>query len=334
MPLLGEADRNTYRIDRQIAGGPTTDAVYLAYHTIFQGPCVQKRVHVHGLEDALASNEPAFLNRLQHPHIVEVREAQWCPHQPGAIIFVMPLYEGGSIDAALREDYRFSVHQAVDLAVHTLDALSYVLREHDAVHRDVKPGNVVLDARRQTAYLSDFGSAARLDGERLAAAVAGTDHYRPPEAKSLGRVGHAADLFGLGMTLFEMLNGRLPWEAHDFVKVEARLISGRRALADDVLDTYAPHVSTPMRRVTKKAIARRCDDRYARAEDLIRALNKAKLRCLDWRHSEGADLEGTWTGAWPPTLPASSRVDYRLRAACSPADPPAGSSAWRPTTGG
>lgn len=124
MPLRGEAARKTYRIERRIAGGPGTDDVYLAFHTVFQGPCVQKRVHVHGLEDALASNEPAFLNQLRHPHIVEVREAQWDPDQAGAIMFVMRAYEGGTIEHALGTDYRFSLHQAVDLGVHVLDALA------------------------------------------------------------------------------------------------------------------------------------------------------------------------------------------------------------------
>ena len=75
MPLRGEARRKTYRIDERIGGGPATDDIYRAWHNVFQGPCVQKRVHVHGLEDALASNEPAFLDKLRHPHIVEVREA-------------------------------------------------------------------------------------------------------------------------------------------------------------------------------------------------------------------------------------------------------------------
>lgn len=70
---------------------------------MFNEEFVQKVVSVHGLEDALASNEPAFLNRLQHPNIVEVREAQWDPAQERAIVFVMPKYAGGSVEIALRE---------------------------------------------------------------------------------------------------------------------------------------------------------------------------------------------------------------------------------------
>jgi serine/threonine protein kinase len=165
MPLRGEAQRKTYELRDRIAGGPATDDVYLAWHTVFQGPCVQKRVHVHGLEDALASNEPAFLDKLDHEHIVEVREAQWDPDQPGAITFVMRHYEGGSIEQALRTDYRFSVHQAITLSVHVLDALAYVERRYHGVHRDVKSGNMRMDTDRVTGYLSDFGSAATLDAK-------------------------------------------------------------------------------------------------------------------------------------------------------------------------
>jgi serine/threonine protein kinase len=289
LPLRGEAAKPTYKIIRQLAGGPATDNVYLAEHTIFQGPCVQKCVHMHGLEDALASNEPAFLDRLRHPHIVEVREAQWDPKQDGAIVFVMRAYEGESIEVALKTDYRFSIHQAIDLAVHTLDALGFVYEKHNAIHRDVKPGNVLMDKDRKKAYLSDFGSAATLDANAEAAAVLGTDHYRPPEAKPSGKVGRSADLFGLGMTLFEMLNGRLPWEKHDLEKIEERLQAGRRALPDAALSTYAP-----------------------------------KLQSIDWAHVDRKDLLGTWIGTWPAKRPLDKRTTYRATSRILEAGPDRG----------
>ena len=78
-PLRGErADKPTYQILNRLGDGRGDD-VFLAHHEIFNGKCVQKTVHMHGLEDALASNEPAFLNQLEHPRIVPVREAQWDP---------------------------------------------------------------------------------------------------------------------------------------------------------------------------------------------------------------------------------------------------------------
>lgn len=313
MPLRGEArQRPTYRIDKRLSGGPATDDVYLAWHHVFKGPCVQKRVSVHGLEDALASNEPGFLNELDHPHIVEVREAQFDPDQDGAITFVMRYYEGGSIERALLDGYRFSIYRAIDLTVQVLDALAYVLRKKGAIHRDIKPGNIVLDGERVNAFVSDFGSASTLGPDGAAAAVLGTDHYRPPEAKSSGRVGPEADLYGVGMTLFEMLNGRLPWETHDFEKVEARLRAGRRALPDAALSAYAPHVPERLRRIVNKAIARDARRRYASPEEFIRDVEKAKVRSIDWKRDNGRGLRGTWFGAWPPRRSKEKRTTYRV----------------------
>jgi serine/threonine protein kinase len=222
-PLRGERrDRATYRILDRLSSG-LGDDVFLAHHEIFDGRVVQKTVYMHGLEDALASNEPAFLNRLDHPRIVPVREAQWDPTQDRAITFVMPHLAGGSVHDALLEGYRFSIYRSIAIAIDALDALAYVHREFSALHRDTKPGNVLLDENRHHGYLSDFGSAAVIDDAGGAAAVLGTNVYRPPESRLTGRVTVDADIYGIGMMLFEMLNGRLPWEELDLAAVETRL---------------------------------------------------------------------------------------------------------------
>ena len=153
-PLLGERrDRPTYRILDRLSTGAGDD-VFLTHHEIFDGKFVQKTVYMHGLEDALA-NEPAFLHRLDHRRIVPVREAQWDPNEDRAITFVMPHLAGGSVHDALLEGYRFSLHQAITIVIDALDALAYVHRQFSALHRDTKPGNVLLDAERKHGYLSD-----------------------------------------------------------------------------------------------------------------------------------------------------------------------------------
>jgi hypothetical protein len=80
-------------------------------------------------EDALASNEPAFLSQLDHSRNVPVREAQWDAEGDRAITFVMPLLAGGSVHDALKQDYRFSIAQAITITVDALDALAYLRRE-------------------------------------------------------------------------------------------------------------------------------------------------------------------------------------------------------------
>jgi serine/threonine-protein kinase len=308
-PLRGEnPDKPTYQIEAALGDG-RGDPVFLAYHEIFKAPCVQKTVFMHGLEDALASNEPAFLNRLDHPRIVPVREAQWDPRGERAITFVMPLFGGGSVHEALASGYRFGLAQAMTIAIDALDALAYLHREWNALHRDTKPGNVVLDEDRRHGYLMDFGSAATMETDGRAAAVLGTSIYRPPESRATGRVGVDADLYGIGLMLFEMLNGRIAWERLDLESVEHRLQRGLRAVADKDLE-FAPHVPERLRRCVRKAIHRDPAKRFATAEEFIRALRK--VTSIDWRHTTGGRDDGTWLGTWPPRRRESQRTDYRL----------------------
>lgn len=319
MPLLGENPRRpTYRILAQLRG----EDVFLAHHEIFDGRVVQKTVHVHGLEDALAANEPAFLHRLDHPRITPVREAQYDAMHDRAITFVMPHYPGGSVETALADDYRFSIVESVSITIDALDALAYLHREHNALHRDTKPGNVLLDGNRRRGYLSDFGSAASIDADGGASAVQGTNIYRPPEARPTGRVAIDADLFGIGMMLWEMLDGRLPWDQLVFAEVEARLQRGLRSVPDSYLE-FEPHVPDRLRRATRKAISRRPGDRYLSAEEFIRALRR--VICIDWRHEAGSGLQGVWIGTWPPHRRVDQRTEYRVTARQLEAGPDRGS---------
>jgi serine/threonine protein kinase len=208
---------------------------------------------------------------------VPVREAQWDPNEQRAITFVMSHLAGGSIHDALLEDCRFSLHESIAITVDALDAVGYVHRTFGAVHRDTKPGNVLLDGGRTRGYLTDFGSVATMDEQGQAAAVLGTNHYRPPEARPTGRVGVDADVYGIGMTLFEMLNGRLPWETLDLGWVEARLQRGLRAVTDRYLE-FQPHVPDRLRRCVRKAINRSRSGRFPPAEAFIRALRR--VRCI------------------------------------------------------
>ncbi len=310
-PLRGEnPNKPTYQILSRLGDG-RGDHVYKARHEIFGGECVQKTVRMHGLEDALANSEPAFLDRLEHPRIVPVREAQWDPIGDHAITFVMPLFAGGSVEDALREDYRFSINQAITITVDALDALGYLHREFRALHRDTKPGNVVLDADRVHGYLSDFGSAAAMDETGRAAAVLGTNIYRPPETRASGRVGSDADVYGIGMMLFEMLNGRIAWEELDLQAVERRLQRGMRAVADSQL-AFAPHVPERLRRCVRKAIHRDPSRRFPTPGAFITALRR--VRCIDWRHLEGNGMAGAWVGTWPPHIASHRRIEYRVTA--------------------
>lgn len=256
MALRGERkDKPSYAILRSLKGGKTGE-VYEVDHKVFGRRCVQKTYSTLGVEDAVAHQEPRLLHTIEHPHVVEVLEAQYDPEIPHAITFVSVYYEGGSVADALDHDYRFSVHQALRLSIHILDALAHV-HTHEAIrviHRDVKPGNVFLDADRAKAWLGDWGSAARIEVDGTVAGIEGSPLYTPPEGGPVaGRMAVTGDVYSTGMTAFEMLNGPLDYANIDPAKVDRRLSQGQRSLPESAL-VFAPHVAGSVRSVIRKAL--------------------------------------------------------------------------------
>lgn len=313
MALRGERmDKPSYAILRSLKGGKTGD-VYEVDHKVFGRKYVQKTYSTLGVEDAVAHQEPRLLHTIEHPHVVEVLEAQYDPDVENAITFVSVYYEGGSVADAFDGDYRFSIHQALRLTVHVLDALAHV-HTHDelrVIHRDVKPGNVFLDADRAKAWLGDWGSAARMEADGSVAGIEGSPLYTPPEGGPAdGRMAVTGDIYSAGLTAFEMLNGPLDYANIDPATVDRRLSHGQRALPESAF-VFAPHIAGSVRSVIRKAMRADPIQRYQSASEFIAALRAA--RCVDWTHVEGHDLDGTWEGTWPPNVPLDRRRRYLVR---------------------
>ncbi|WP_051799782.1 serine/threonine-protein kinase [Catenuloplanes japonicus] len=204
-----------YALQEEIGGG-ATGTVWRALES-----STGEQVAIKLLRDDLATEpktvmrfvqERAILRMLRHPHIVPVRELLTVGPSLG---LVMDLIPGGSLRRRLRQAGTLAPAEAAVILGQTAAALSHAHRR-GVVHRDLKPDNILLTAPGEadpTVRLTDFGVARVLDSPRLTTtgAVIGTPSYLAPEVISGGRPTPAADVYALGVVLFELLLGRPPF---------------------------------------------------------------------------------------------------------------------------
>ena len=272
---------------------------------------VSKTIDTFGLAGGIAKSEPRFLASLRHDHLVRIWEAQFATDiDPTlkAVTFTTTFHEGRSVATALDEGHQYSVADAVRIAADVLDALAYMHEDHRLLHRDVKPGNVMLDANRRRGFLGDLGSAAELTDAGTTPAAGCTLAYRPPEYSG-GTMTVQGDIYGVGLLLLEMLNGPVAWDEQDGDAMEARLDAGRRALPNRHYDP-APWVPPKVARVARKLTSPDPANRPASAAAALRELGNAS--CVNWRRREGAGLVGAWEATHPPGIPARRARVFRV----------------------
>jgi eukaryotic-like serine/threonine-protein kinase len=198
-------------------------------------------------------------SRLRHPHIVRLLDAD-----ERAGILVLEYMPGGTLAAVLQRSQRLDPAGARRLAIELLSALGAA---HGAgiVHRDVKPANILFDAAGN-AKLADFGAAHLADfGGTQTAGFIGTLAYLSPEQITGSRIGPAADLYALGVTLFEALTGRLPFPGPDLVGQHLAESPPRPSALD-------PFLSTAHDSVILSALAKSPAERFASADLMAEAI--------------------------------------------------------------
>lgn len=311
--LHGERlDRPTYALIMSLDGG--TSDVYLTSHEIFGIDVVQKTVSLLGIPDGVARSEPRVLEGLRHPHLVRVREAQWDAERDptlACVTFTTDFYPGRSVLYALESGHAFSTGEVLEVLAGVVSACVYLHDDAGLLHRDIKPGNVMLDESRTHPLLGDLALAAELDtSTRTTGPANATPLYTPPENAG-GSLDVRADLYGVGCVGLEMLNGVLPYAAIDRDKVAERLADGKRALVNRMYDP-APWVPPKVASFLRKLLAEDPGRRFTTAREALRALRH--IRCVSWRRTSGIDLLGTWEGTYPPNVPRSRQRVHEIMA--------------------
>lgn len=292
-------DHPTYAFLETIVEGDSAVTLKCT-HEIFGTEEVHKTISLMGLPDALANSEVGLLSKLRHPHLVEIREAQWTPEADPALkmlTFVMPYYAGGSMLDALNAGHVFSVHEGVQILRGLLEVLHYLHRHERIVHRDIKPANVFLDGDRATAYLGDLGEASRLDANSTAKVGAGTPLYRAPEVAA-GVYTPASDIYSIGVLAIELFSGRFEYENFDFAKIDRRLCAGQRAIADRHFARLPAHVPAGLERIIKRMVAVDPDARGGSAAQILADLDRVAY--INWvRRDRSNEMEGQWPALRP-----------------------------------
>jgi len=217
--------------------------------------------------------EARLVARLSHPNIVTVHDAS---EQNGHLYIVMQLVDGGTLKSRLDQlqsgGQTLDAFEARRIFTQLASALSYA-HENGIIHRDIKPVNVLMDNLGRP-ILSDFGIAKVLAGTKELTrhgAGVGTPEYMSPEQCQGGPVDGRADIYALGIMLFESLTGRLPFLGDNYP-----------ALAHSHIYEMPPHPSVvnpnidpAVAQVILTAIMKNPQQRYQRASDMAEALERA-----------------------------------------------------------
>ena len=280
--LVGKTIGN-YVVRRKLGEGGM-GSVYLAEH-----PSIGKRVALKVLHTEFASqpeivsrffNEAKAVNDIQHPNIVDIIDFGTIPPpvptDPPLVYFIMEYIEGASLTDLIRREAPLHPERATKIALQIADALS-ASHGKGIVHRDLKPDNVILVSRgREHDFIKllDFG-IAKLTGNAASThrtrtgMVIGTPQYMSPEqCEGRGNIDHRTDVYALGIVLYQMLTGRVPFVGEGFGEVLVQQMA-TPPLAPSVI---TPQIPEHVELIVLKALEKRADHRYQRVDDMTLAL--------------------------------------------------------------
>lgn len=218
--------------------------------------------------------EARLIARLSHPNIVTVHDAN---EQHGHLYIVMQLVNGGTLkhrlDQLQSEGKVMDVAEVVSIFTQLADALAYA-HNHGVIHRDIKPVNVLMDSSGRP-ILSDFGIAKVLASTKTSlthpGAGVGTPEYMSPEQCQGGAVDGRADIYALGVMLFEAQTGRTPFNGDNYPALAHSHIYAMPPRPGSLNPTIHPVIE----RVITTALMKKPQQRFQKASDMAEALTQA-----------------------------------------------------------
>jgi serine/threonine-protein kinase len=260
-----------YAIERRLgAGGMST--VFLATDSVLERSVAIKLLAEHLADDvdfvARFRREALSAARLQHPNIVQVFDSGQDADSQRHYI-VMEYVGGPSAADLLREDKQLAVDQTVDIVRDACHGLDYAHRA-GVIHRDVKPGNLLVSGTTGITKLADFGIAKAAEQTRITqvGSVLGTAAYLSPEQARGEEAGPASDTYSLGVCAYQFLTGRLP---HEYSSLTELALKQQEELVQPIRE-FRPEVPAELDEAVRLCLEREPGSRYRSALEMAEAI--------------------------------------------------------------
>ncbi len=268
-----------YRVQKALGNGGF-GAVYLAEDTIIGKLVALKVPHKQNQDLGELAAEAKLMAPLSHPNIVSVLTADRDP-ESGVFFIVMEYVEGESLADLLTRDGNVPEQQAIAWGIQICSAVSYA-HKHNVIHRDLRPSNVLMTKER-TAKVVDFSISRLLEKESYASTKIGSPPYMAPEHFQ-GRATYASDIYSIGVMMYEMVTGVLPFFDLNPSRIEEMVAQGR--FTPPNLKNRS--VSKELSDIIVKAMSRDLSQRYHGADELLMDLKH--IRSTPQRQRELNDI--------------------------------------------
>jgi len=306
-----------YQVDQMVGEGAMA-RVYKAYDPKISRTLAIKLLKSHLLTDdeyrVRFFREAKGAGILSHPNIVTVFDVGEEDNHP---YLAMEWVEGTTLADLLKQGRRFTAKEVVEIGIQLARALDYAHRK-GIVHRDVKPGNIMLVKDSLTVKVADFGicriseADTHVQGQQTQMGdVLGTPHYMSPEQVLGEKVDSRSDLFSAGVVLYQLLTGALPFDGDSLISVAFKITKSD----PPSIDKLRPDLPLALRRGIDRALKKQPDKRYQTGEDFAQALIGVGRELADDEHKKGSGRGISLSVRWALIMAALVAVTMTLTAA-------------------
>jgi serine/threonine-protein kinase len=270
-----------YRLEQELGKGAMA-VVYLALdlnlgrHVALKTLSLNDEFEGEELEDAEQrfAREAEASARLSHPNIVTIYEAG---KDHDLAYIAMDYVEGESLESFTDDEALLPVREVLEIGAQVAEALDYA-HENQIVHRDVKPSNIIYVRDSGTVKVTDFGIAHLTnDSQTRTGAVLGTPSYMSPEQAAGQRVDGRTDLFSLGVTIYQLLTGRLPFVGDSLANLIYRIATEK----PQGIRKLRPGLNSSLSRVVNRALQKDPEKRFSSGKMMAEALLKCREQIRD-----------------------------------------------------